>query len=96
MNDESTKYHVSDGVALTPEETERLDAIEARFGDDTDIPETSDAAWAGATRGKHAGNAQIGISVNLDADVAAWLRQKGPGYRREINRILRERMLRER
>lgn len=96
MNDENTKYHVSDGVALTPEEIEGLDAIEARFGGDTDIPETSDAAWAAAIRGKHAGNAQVGISINLDADVAAWLRQKGPGYRREINRILRERMLRER
>jgi uncharacterized protein (DUF4415 family) len=95
MNDDNTKYHVSDGRTLTPAEVARLDEIEARLGDSVDIPETSDAAWATSVRGKHAGATQGAISIPLDADVLAWLRRKGPGYRAEISRMLRERMLQE-
>ncbi len=29
------------------------------------------------------------VTVNLDADVLAWLRGQGRGYQREINRLLR-------
>jgi uncharacterized protein (DUF4415 family) len=95
MSEDSTKYHVSDGRALTPAEIARLDEIEARLGDDEDISEITDAAWATAQRGKHAKPKQEAISLQLDADVLAWLRGKGPGYRAEISRILRERMLQE-
>jgi uncharacterized protein (DUF4415 family) len=95
MNDDSTKYHVSDGGTLTPEEIARLDAIESRFGDDTDSAETSDTAWASAVRGKHAGSARAAIAVRLDPDVLTWLRRKGTDYDVEINRILRERMLQD-
>jgi uncharacterized protein (DUF4415 family) len=95
MSDDDTKYHVSDGSVLTPAQVARLDAIEARFGDSVDSAEISDAAWATAVRGKHADKTQVAISIVLDADVALWLRRKGPGYREEISRILRERMLQE-
>ena len=54
MSEDSSKYHVSDGRALTPAEIVRLDEIEARLGDFNDSAEISDAAWATAVRGKHA------------------------------------------
>jgi uncharacterized protein (DUF4415 family) len=95
MNDEATKYRTADGSPLTPAETARLDALEARLGDPDDIPETSEAAWSTAARGKHARSRETAISVRLDAEVMAWLRAKGPGYATEINRILREKMLSE-
>jgi uncharacterized protein (DUF4415 family) len=95
MNDDNSKYHVSDGGTLTPAEAARLDELEARLGASVDIPETSDAAWAMAIRGRHADATEAAIAIRLDADVLAWLRAKGPGYRAEISRILRERMLQE-
>ena len=95
MSEHSTKYRVSDGQVLTPAEIARLDEIEARLGDDEDTPEIPDSAWASARRGKHANASAEAISISLDADVLAWLRRKGPGYRAEIGRMLRERMLQE-
>jgi uncharacterized protein (DUF4415 family) len=66
----------------------------ARLGDSDAIPETSDDAWATAVRGRHAKAMEAAISIRLDAEVMAWLRRKGPSYGTEINRILREKMLR--
>jgi uncharacterized protein (DUF4415 family) len=95
MSENDTKYHVSSGRALTPAEIARLDEIEARLGTDDEISEISDDAWATAVCGKHADKAQAAISIPVDADVALWLRRKGPAYRAEISRMLRERMLQE-
>ena len=33
------------------------------------------------------------VSMRLDADVVAWLKQSGPGYQTRANQILREKML---
>ena len=33
------------------------------------------------------------VSMRLDADVVAWLKQDGPGYQTRANRILREKMM---
>jgi uncharacterized protein (DUF4415 family) len=33
------------------------------------------------------------LTMRLDADVVAWLRQKGKGYQTRLNRLLREAML---
>lgn len=35
------------------------------------------------------------VSMRLDADVVAWLKQNGPGYQTRANRILREKMMEE-
>lgn len=35
------------------------------------------------------------VSMRLDADVVAWLKQSGPGYQTRANRILREKMMKE-
>jgi hypothetical protein len=70
MNDEATKYRTADGPPDAGV-TARLDAPEARLGDSDDIPETSDAAWSTAERGKHARPRVTAISVRLDAEVMA-------------------------
>jgi len=36
------------------------------------------------------------VTLNLDADVLAWFRGMGRGYQREINRVLRRVMEKER
>jgi uncharacterized protein (DUF4415 family) len=33
------------------------------------------------------------LTVRLDADVVAWLRQQGKGYQTRLNQMLREAML---
>ncbi|HEU0139633.1 MAG TPA: BrnA antitoxin family protein [Bryobacteraceae bacterium] len=33
------------------------------------------------------------LTVRLDADVVAWLRRQGRGYRTRLNQVLREAML---
>ncbi len=35
---------------------------------------------------------ETAITIRLDAGVMAWLRRNGPGYRTEVNCILREKM----
>ena len=35
------------------------------------------------------------VSMRLDADVVAWLKQAGPGYQTRANEILREKMIGE-
>lgn len=35
------------------------------------------------------------VSMRLDADVVAWLKQAGPGYQTRANQILREKMVKE-
>jgi uncharacterized protein (DUF4415 family) len=35
------------------------------------------------------------VSLRLDADVLAWLKKDGQGYQTRVNRMLRERMLKD-
>ena len=35
------------------------------------------------------------VSLRLDADVIAWLKKDGKGYQSRVNRMLRERMLKD-
>jgi uncharacterized protein (DUF4415 family) len=84
MSESDTRYHSSDGSVLTPAEIARLDEIESRLGGLDDSPTGPGAALPADM-----------IPIRLDPDVRAWLRAKGPRYRSEINRILRERMLAE-
>jgi len=70
----------------------------------TDAPELPAAAWKNPIRGMDAwletvrsGNlyrpVKQSVSMRLDADVVAWLKQSGPGYQTRANQILREKML---
>jgi len=70
----------------------------------TDASELPAAGWKNAIRGMDAwletvrsGNlyrpVKQSVSMRLDADVVAWLKQSGPGYQTRANQILREKML---
>jgi uncharacterized protein (DUF4415 family) len=72
----------------------------------TDAPELPPPAWENPIRGldnwlKAARASKLykpvkqAVSMRLDADVVAWLKQSGPGYQTRANQILREKMLRE-
>ncbi len=89
------KYVTSDGRPLTQAQIARLEELEAKFGDDLEIPETTPEQWATAVIGKHYKPRKEAISLRVDMDVLDWLRNKGPGYQTEINRILRAQMLAE-
>ena len=89
------KYVTHDGSPLTPAQIARLDSVESRIGDSVDAPELPEAAWANAVIGKHYKPRKEAISLRVDMDVLDWLRNKGPGYQTEINRILRAQMLAE-
>ena len=91
MREDAPKYRAAGSSSLAPPELAPLDAVKTRLGDWDDIPETSDAAGAPAARQARQRDGG-GVSIRLDAEVLAWLCAKGPGYRTEINRILREKM----
>ena len=87
---------ISDGD-LTDDQLAQLAQAEARTVDttDPDAPELPAEAWAAglaARRRRLERPRKEAISIRLDVDVLAWFRRQGPGYQREINRLLRERM----
>ncbi len=82
---------------LTADHLAQLAEAEARPVDttDPDAPELPAEAWAAGleSRRRRLGRSRKeAISIRLDTDVLAWFRRQGPGYQREINRLLRERM----
>lgn len=60
----------------------------------SDIPEVTD--WRGAVRGRYYQPPQKRLAIWVDADVLAWVKKGGRGYKVRINRILREAMIKER
>ncbi len=63
--------------------------------DTTDIPEILD--WTGAKRGVLYLPVKQQITLRLDADIISWFRahaQGGRGYQTDINRALREHVIR--
>jgi uncharacterized protein (DUF4415 family) len=63
--------------------------------DTSDIPELPPNAWKNAIRGKFYRPVKKAVSIRLDADVLAWLKDGGQGYQTRANNILRQRMLKE-
>jgi uncharacterized protein (DUF4415 family) len=60
--------------------------------DTSDIPELPPSAWKNAVRGTFYRPLKQAVSLRLDADVVAWLKNPGKGYQTRANHILRERM----
>ena len=58
--------------------------------DTTDIPPVSD--WSKAVVGKFYRPIKKPLTIRLDADVLAWLKQNGRGYQTRINALLRSAM----
>ena len=74
-------------------ELEALAALPDEAIDTSDIPEV--AGFAGARRGVFYRPVKKSVTIRLDADVLAFLREGGPRYQSRINAILREYMNRQ-
>jgi uncharacterized protein (DUF4415 family) len=61
--------------------------------DFSDIPPLKESFWKNAVRNPFYRPVKQQLTVRLDADVVAWLRQQGRGYQTRLNRVLREAML---
>jgi uncharacterized protein (DUF4415 family) len=61
----------------------------------SDIPELPAAAWKNAVRARFYRPVKQAVSLRLDADILAWLKQSGPGYQTRANQILRHHMLKD-
>jgi uncharacterized protein (DUF4415 family) len=61
--------------------------------DFSDIPPLNESFWRNAVRNPFYRPVKRQLTVRLDADVVAWLRQQGKGYQTRLNRVLREAML---
>jgi len=61
--------------------------------DFSDLPATQASDWQGAVRGKFYRPIKQQLTVRIDADVLAWLKDQGSGYQTRLNDILRAAML---
>src|SRR5579859_2197016 len=84
------------GTPMTEEQKQRLETL-ANLPDDeidtSDAPVLPASAWKNAVRGRFYRPVKQAVSLRLDADVVAWLKQRGKGYQTRANGILRQRML---
>lgn len=78
-------------TARQKSEIETLTRLPDNRIDTSDIPEV--IFTHKAVVGKFYRPIKKAISVRLDTDVLAWLKQFGPGYQRRINDILRREMV---
>lgn len=73
-----------------------LEKLKAKPDDEidlSDIPEITEEMWKTAVRGKFYRPVKEQVTVRIDADVLAWLKQRGKGYQTRLNEILRDAML---
>src|ERR1700686_866095 len=61
--------------------------------DFSDIPPLTEKFWANAVRNPYYRPVKQQLTVRLDADVVAWLRQQGKGYQTRVNPVAREAMV---
>jgi uncharacterized protein (DUF4415 family) len=61
--------------------------------DYSDIPPLTEKFWKNAVRNPFYRPVKQQLTVRLDADVVAWLREQGKGYQTRMNALLREAML---
>lgn len=86
-------------VELTQQQKEDLERLRNMPDDEidtSDAPEILD--WSGAVRGMFYRPVKQQITMRLDADVVAWFKEhageNGRGYQTEINKALREHVVR--
>lgn len=63
--------------------------------DFSEIPPLSDSFWKNAIRNPFYRPVKQQLTVRLDADVVAWLRQQGKGYQTRLDQMLRQAMLKD-
>ena len=83
---------------LTAEQRIELRELDELADDDVDTTETPEILdWSDARRGVFYRPVKQQITLRLDSDVVAWFRTRaegGRGYQTDINRALREHVLR--
>lgn len=81
---------------MTPARQRKLARVAARPDEEIDfseIPPLKESFWKNAVRNPFYRPVKQQLTVRLDADVVAWLRQQGSGYQTRLNRVLREAMV---
>lgn len=63
--------------------------------DYSDIPQLDDDFWDNAVRGQFYRPVKKQLSLRIDADVIAWLKEGGPGWQTRLNAYLRREMIRD-
>jgi|SRR5580704_19680165 uncharacterized protein (DUF4415 family) len=74
----------------------RFDAIRDDQINTTKIPEITEEQMRKGVVGHLYRPIKRPVTMRLDADVIAWLKQGGPGYQTKANRLLRREMLKSR
>jgi uncharacterized protein (DUF4415 family) len=83
-------------TAAEKREARALAAMPDSEIDYSDIPPLTDEFWKNAARNPFYRPVKKQLTVRVDSDILAWLKQKGAGYQTRINALLREAMLAER
>jgi uncharacterized protein (DUF4415 family) len=81
---------------MTPARKRELAQLAARPDSEIDfseIPPLKESFWKNAVRNPLYRPVKQQLTVRLDADVVAWLRQQGKGYQTRLNQMLRAAML---
>ena len=81
---------------MTPTRKRKLAELAARPDSEIDfseIPPLNESFWRNAVRNPFYRPVKQQLTVRLDADVVAWLRQQGKGYQTRLNKVLRHAML---
>ncbi len=74
-------------------ELKRLAALPDAHVDTSDIPELTEAQLRRGIRGMYR-PVKKPVTMRLDADVVAWLKENGRGYQTKANALLRREMIR--
>jgi len=86
------------GSALTARQRREIAALAAkpdREIDYSDIPRLPERFWKSAVRNPFYRPVKRQVTIRLDADIIAWLRQQGKGYQTRLNQLLRAAMLQD-
>jgi len=89
-------YKTLSDSPIAPARKRKLARLAARPDaeiDFSDIPQLKQSFWENAVRNPFYRPLKQQLTVRLDADVVAWLRQHGKGYQTRLNRMLRDAML---
>jgi len=85
------RYTLENLPPVSKEDLDRVDAIEDKDIDYSDIPKVTDFSkfrpWEKRQMFKPV---KVSITCKLDADIVAWLKQGGKGYQTRLNAILRQ------
>ncbi len=74
-------------------ELAKLAAMPDSSIDFSDIPPLTEKFWKNAVRNPFYRPRKQQVTLRIDADVLAWLRQQGKGYQSRLNSLLRAAMI---